>query len=113
MSEFSRRGFLGTASLAAGAAGLGAATGAAGQAEQYSERRKENSEELPTFRFAIEQNKGHVTDGGSAREATIKELPVSKGLAGVSMRLNPGGYASCTGTPMPTSGSTTSRAQPA
>ena len=36
-------------------------------------------EELPTFRFAIEQNKGHVTDGGSARQATIKELPVSKG----------------------------------
>jgi oxalate decarboxylase len=39
----------------------------------------------------MEQNKGHVTDGGSARHATIKELPVSKGLAGVSMRLNPGG----------------------
>ena len=37
------------------------------------------------------ENKGHVTDGGSARQATIKELPVSKGLAGVSMRLNPGG----------------------
>ena len=34
---------------------------------------------------------GHDTDGGSAKQATIKELPVSKGLAGVSMRLNPGG----------------------
>ena len=43
------------------------------------------------FRFAMEHNKGHVTDGGSARQATVKELPVSKGLAGVSMRLNPGG----------------------
>jgi oxalate decarboxylase len=39
----------------------------------------------------MEQNKGHVTDGRSARQATIKELPVSKGLAGVSMRLNPSG----------------------
>jgi oxalate decarboxylase len=89
MSEFSRRGFLGSASLAAGAAGL-AATATAAQTEQYGERHKESSE-LPTFRFAMEQNKGHVTDGGSARQATIKELPVSKGLAGVSMRLNPGG----------------------
>ena len=91
MSELSRRVFLGTASLAAGAAGVGAANDAAAEKQQTHEGRKESSEELPTFRFAMEQNKGHVTDGGSARQATIKELPVSKGLAGVSMRLNPGG----------------------
>ena len=83
MSELSRRVFLGTASLAAG---VGAAAGAGAESEQTYAKRKESSEELPTFRFAMEQNKGHVTDGGSARQATIKELPVSKGLAGVSMR---------------------------
>jgi oxalate decarboxylase len=91
MSELSRRVFLGTAGLAAGAGGLGAAIGAAGQNEQGYERGKESSQELPTFRFAMEQNKRHVTEGGSARQATVKELLVSKGLAGVSMRLNPGG----------------------
>jgi oxalate decarboxylase len=88
MSELSPRAFLGTASLAAG---VGAVAGAAAENEQAHEGRKENSEELPTFRFAMERNRGHVTDGGSARQATIKELPVSRGLAGVSMRLNPGG----------------------
>jgi oxalate decarboxylase len=91
MSGLSRRVLLGTASLAAGAAGVGAAAGAVSANEQGYAGRKESSEELPTFRFAMEKNRGHVTDGGSARQATIKELPVSKGLAGVSMRLNPGG----------------------
>ena len=53
--------------MAAGVACLGAAAEAAGQAQQYGEHREESSDELPTFRFAMEQNKGHVTDGGSAR----------------------------------------------
>ena len=91
MSEQTRRGFIGTAGLAAGAAGMAAAAGAAEQAGQTYQRKHERSEELPTFRFAMEQNTGHVTAGGSARQATVKELPISKGLAGVSMRLNPGG----------------------
>ena len=39
----------------------------------------------------MEENRGHETEGGSAKQATVKELPVSKGLAGVSMRFNPGG----------------------
>jgi oxalate decarboxylase len=38
-----------------------------------------------------ENTRGHRTEGGSAKQATVKELPISKGLAGVSMRLNPGG----------------------
>jgi oxalate decarboxylase len=91
MSEPTRRGFIGTAGLAAGAAGMAAAAGAAEQAGQTYQSKHERSEELPTFRFAMEQNTGHVTAGGSARQATVKELPISKGLAGVSMRLNPGG----------------------
>jgi oxalate decarboxylase len=91
MSEPTRRGFIGTAGLAAGAAGMAAAAGATEQAGQTYQSKHERSEELPTFRFAMEQNTGHVTAGGSARQATVKELPISKGLAGVSMRLNPGG----------------------
>jgi oxalate decarboxylase len=39
----------------------------------------------------MEQQKGRVTEGGSAKEATVKQLPMSTGLAGVSMRLGPGG----------------------
>jgi oxalate decarboxylase len=39
----------------------------------------------------MEASKPRVTEGGSAREATIKQLPISKGLAGVSMRIKPGG----------------------
>ncbi len=87
MSELSRRVFLETASLAAGAAGLAGAAEAGQAREGYNE----SPDALPTFRFAMEKNIGHVTDGGSARQATVKELPISKGLAGVSMRLNPGG----------------------
>jgi oxalate decarboxylase len=39
----------------------------------------------------MEQQKGKVTEGGSAKESTVKQLPISKGIAGVSMRLKPGG----------------------
>jgi oxalate decarboxylase len=91
MSDLSRRGFLGTASLAAGAAGLEAAGAIADELKQSRQEYKESPEELPTFRFAMENQRGHVTEGGSAKQATIKELPISKGLAGVSMRLKPGG----------------------
>ena len=67
MSELSRRVFLGTAGVAAGAAGLteGAAL-AASEGQLAYEGKREKSEELPTFRFAMEQNNGHVTAGGSA-----------------------------------------------
>ena len=47
-------------------------------------------EELPTFRFALEKSEGRTQDGGVAKEATVKQLPISKGIAGVSMRLEPG-----------------------
>jgi oxalate decarboxylase len=50
-----------------------------------------DEQELPCFRYAMEQQKGRVTEGGSAKEATVKQLPIAKGIAGVSMRLKPGG----------------------
>jgi oxalate decarboxylase len=81
MSELNRRDVLGVA--AATAAGLIATASGAEAAGDEAE--------LPTFRFAMEQQKGKVAEGGSAKEATVKQLPISKGLAGVSMRLKPGG----------------------
>jgi oxalate decarboxylase len=80
MSELNRRQMLGVAAVAAG---LTASTGNAEGAEA--------KEELPTFRYALETQKGRITEGGYAKEATVKQLPISTGLAGVSMRLKPGG----------------------
>jgi len=47
-------------------------------------------DELPTFRFALEKSKGKTLGGSYGKEATVKQLPISKGIAGVSMRLEPG-----------------------
>jgi oxalate decarboxylase len=49
-----------------------------------------SGKELPTFKFALEQSKGKVMDGSFGKEATAQELPISKGISGVSMRLEPG-----------------------
>lgn len=48
------------------------------------------NDSLPTFRYALEQSPAREMPGGTAREATIKQLPISTGLAGVSMKLKPG-----------------------
>jgi len=47
-------------------------------------------EPLPNFKFDIEKETGWVGEGGSAKEATAAEFPVSQSIAGVSMRLKPG-----------------------
>lgn len=49
-----------------------------------------SGKELPTFKFALEKSEGKVIGGSSGKEATVEELPISKGIAGVSMRLEPG-----------------------
>ncbi len=46
--------------------------------------------ELPSFKFDIENQRGWVGEGGSAKEATVAEFPISQSIAGVSMRLQPG-----------------------
>ena len=45
---------------------------------------------LPTFKFALEKSEGRVMRGSYGKEATVAQLPISKGLAGVSMRMEPG-----------------------
>ncbi|HZT81537.1 MAG TPA: cupin domain-containing protein, partial [Gemmataceae bacterium] len=82
MSELNRREVLGAAVAAAG--GL-----AASSRTEAAEAR--DARELPSFRFALGKAKERVYDGGSAQEASAAEFPVSKGIAGVSMRLKPGG----------------------
>ena len=46
--------------------------------------------ELPTFKFALEKSEGRVIGKSYGKEATVVQLPISKGIAGVSMRLEPG-----------------------
>src|SRR5437868_5761320 len=46
--------------------------------------------ELPTFKFELEKSKGKVLGNSFGKEATAEQLPISKGIAGVSMQLEPG-----------------------
>src|SRR5258708_29907730 len=46
--------------------------------------------ELPTFKFALEKSAGKVIGGSFGKEATVEQLPISKGIAGVALRLEPG-----------------------
>src|SRR4029077_14290044 len=73
--------------------GLAAATagGLLASGGEASALESEGPDELPTFRYAMEDQKGKVREGGSAKEATVRQLPISTGIAGVSMRLKPGG----------------------
>jgi oxalate decarboxylase len=46
--------------------------------------------ELPTFKFGLEKSAGKVIGNSFGKEATVTQLPISKGIAGVSMKLEPG-----------------------
>lgn len=48
-------------------------------------------EPLENFKYDLEAAEARVSPGGSAREVTVDEFPISKSIAGVSMRLKPGG----------------------
>ena len=49
-----------------------------------------SGKELPTFKFELEKSQGRVIDGSYGKEATVEQLPISKAIAGVSMRMQPG-----------------------
>jgi oxalate decarboxylase len=49
-----------------------------------------SGDNLPTFKFALEKSEGKVIGESYGKEATVTQLPISKGIAGVSMRLAPG-----------------------
>jgi oxalate decarboxylase len=46
--------------------------------------------ELPTFKFELEKSQGRMLGETYGKEATVEQLPISKGIAGVSMRMEPG-----------------------
>src|SRR5882762_9986823 len=114
--QFSRRGFLGFGSAAlAVAAGSAAVSGARAQESQQRTGRSatdpgptnatlngQNADStwppstdskslVPTFKYPFSLANKRVYEGGWSREVTVRELPVSKSMAGVNMRLTAGG----------------------
>src|SRR5690349_24568445 len=91
MSDLTRRKFLtGSALTAASLTAMQAAAQPIPTATVNKPDPLLDGDELPTFRFALEKSEGKVIGGSSGKEATVKQLPISKGIAGVSMRLEPG-----------------------
>ena len=50
-----------------------------------------DSRTIPNLKFSFATARNRLTTGGWAREVTVRELPVATELAGVNMRLKPGG----------------------
>src|ERR1700732_1616755 len=93
MFDVHRRDFLaGTAGIEAAAALLGSKTAEAGDPSFMNNVPDPllSGKDLPTFKFALEKPKAKVIGRTTAREATVEEFPISKGIAGVSMGLEPG-----------------------
>src|ERR1700757_2867786 len=115
--EFSRRRFLGVSSvaLAAGAGSLLPGSATAQEASKGGTNRRstdpgpankaldaQNSDSawppstdskslVPTFKYPFSLANKRTYEGGWSREVTVRELPVSKTMAGVNMRLTAGG----------------------
>ncbi len=48
------------------------------------------SNQLPSFKYQLEKKAPRTNDGGITRGASVTDFPASVGIAGVSMRLQPG-----------------------
>src|SRR6266851_9736952 len=119
--RFSRRGFLGigSAALATVAGSLAVSSALAQEAQQAAKARTDRSATdpgptnsamdaqnpdsawppgtdskslVPTFKYPFSLANKRTYEGGWSREVTVRELPVSKTLAGVNMRLTAGGF---------------------
>ncbi len=93
MPPFERRQFLTGAALAAASAAMAAGAPAGAGDESFQNNVPDpllSGKELPTFKFELEKSTGKVIGNSSGKEATVLQLPISKGIAGVSMRLEPG-----------------------
>jgi oxalate decarboxylase len=94
MSKLQRREFLAGAGFTAATAAALASTRAAEAGDPSFMNNVPDpllaGGELPTFKFELEKSEGKVVGGSEAREATVMQLPISKGIAGVSMTLAPG-----------------------
>jgi len=91
MSDVQRRDFLASAAgMAAGITSLRPAMSGDASFMNNVPDPLLSKKELPTFKFALEKSEGKVIGGSFGKEATVTQLPISKGIAGVSMRLEPG-----------------------
>jgi len=89
MSDVTRRGFIGAAATGF----VAITTTEAATMDPFKNNVPDpvlSGPELPTFKFELEKSKGRVDGGSFGKEATVEQLPISKGIAGVSMRLEPG-----------------------
>src|SRR5580658_212025 len=91
MSDVTRRQFIGSAATAAALMGMNSADAATDFAFKNNVPDPLLSgTELPTFKFELEKSEGKVIGNSSGKESTVEQLPIAKGIAGVSMRLEPG-----------------------
>jgi oxalate decarboxylase len=93
MSGLQRREFFAGAALAAAATALIATKQTEGGDASFMNNVPDpvaSGKELPTFKFALEKSEGKVIGKSYGKEATVSQLPISKGLAGVSMKIEPG-----------------------
>ena len=115
--KYSRRGFLGMGSAALAAAGMTPAAEAVGQEQKPYPSKDDRSASAPgpgnsaldaqnpdsflppasdaggvqTFKYPFGLSHKRMQEGGWSREVTVRELPVSRSIAGVDMRLTAGG----------------------
>ena len=87
-----RREMLGAASVSALGTAMLFSPEVKAQEQQYQVGKEPGKHEpIADFKFDLEAAKGWVGEAGSAKEATVAEFPASQNIAGVSMRLKPGG----------------------
>jgi oxalate decarboxylase len=104
--KLTRRGFLGVGAAALAAAGVASALGAdrstsdpgpgnppldAQNPDSMWPPGTDSKSLVPTFKYPFSFANKRVYEGGWSREVTVRELPVSKSIAGVNMRLTAGG----------------------
>src|SRR5580698_10129104 len=92
MADFHRREFLAAAAATATAAFVGTRRADAGDPSFMNNVPDPllSDKELPSFKFELEKSKGKVSGWSYAKEATVTQLAISKGIAGVTMELAPG-----------------------
>lgn len=93
MSDPQRREFLTAAAAIASMATLAGTQVAAAGDPSFMNNFPDpavSGKDLPTFKFALEKSDGKVIGNSYGKEATVTQLPISKGVAGVSMQLEPG-----------------------
>ena len=93
MSDPQRREFLAAAAAIASMATLAGTQAAVAGDPSFMNNVPDptlSAQDLPTFKFALEKSDGKVIGNSYGKEATVTQLPISKGIAGVSMRLEPG-----------------------